>query len=84
MRPALANRDDRPGPTAASWLQGPREPTEGAQDGRATPSAADKYDRLIQLLFERFLRMELIPERPVEIAGCILRGPRDLWVRLEP
>jgi hypothetical protein len=25
--------------------------------------------------------MTLLPDRPVEIVGGVLRGPRELWVR---
>ncbi|MBJ22259.1 MAG: cytochrome P450 [bacterium] len=43
--------------------------------------ARRELETAIRLLFERFPNMELIPERPVEFFGCVLRGPRDVWVR---
>ncbi len=36
----------------------------------------------IKVLFERYPKMELAPESPTEITGCVLRGPRELRVRL--
>ncbi|MCR9093105.1 MAG: cytochrome P450 [bacterium] len=38
----------------------------------------------IKLAFEHFPDMELIPERPAVFSGCVFRGVRDLWARLEP
>lgn len=35
----------------------------------------------LKLVCERFPRMRLLPEKPVEIIRGVLRGPRDLWVR---
>jgi cytochrome P450 len=43
--------------------------------------ARRELETAIKLIFERFPEMELIPERPVEFSGCVLRGPRDVWVR---
>ncbi|MAG32141.1 MAG: cytochrome P450 [Deltaproteobacteria bacterium] len=43
--------------------------------------ARRELETAIKLIFERFPELELIPERPVEFIGCVLRGPRDLWVR---
>ena len=44
--------------------------------------ARRELETAIKLIFERFPDMELIQERPVEIVGCVLRGPREVWVRL--
>jgi cytochrome P450 len=38
----------------------------------------------IQYLFERFPDMELAPDAEIEFQGCILRGPREVRVRLRP
>ncbi len=46
--------------------------------------ARRELETAIKLIFERFPEMELIPERPVEFIGCVLRGPRDVWVRPTP
>jgi len=46
--------------------------------------ARRELETAIKLIFERFPEMELIPERPVEFTGCVLRGPRDVWVRPSP
>ncbi|MBW2270126.1 MAG: cytochrome P450 [Deltaproteobacteria bacterium] len=43
--------------------------------------ARRELETAIKLIFERFPELELIPERPVEFFGCVLRGPRDVWVR---
>ncbi|MAG30105.1 MAG: cytochrome P450 [Deltaproteobacteria bacterium] len=43
--------------------------------------ARRELETAIKLIFERFPDLELIPERPVEFFGCVLRGPRDVWVR---
>ncbi|MBW2267145.1 MAG: cytochrome P450 [Deltaproteobacteria bacterium] len=43
--------------------------------------ARRELETALKLIFERFPDLELIPERPVEFFGCVLRGPRDLWVR---
>ena len=44
--------------------------------------ARRELEKAIQLLFERFPGMEPVDERPVEIIGCVLRGPREVRVRL--
>jgi len=36
----------------------------------------------LAVLVKRFPNMELIAERPVEVVGGVLRGPKDVWVRL--
>jgi cytochrome P450 len=36
----------------------------------------------IKVLFERFPEMRLAASEPIEIVGCVLRGPRELRVRL--
>jgi cytochrome P450 len=46
--------------------------------------ARRELETAIKLVFERFPKMELIPERPVEFQGCVLRGPREVWVRPNP
>ena len=38
----------------------------------------------IRLLFERYPNMELVSETPIEAHGCVLRGPKEIRVRLEP
>ena len=43
--------------------------------------ARRELEAALKLVFERFPRMALIAERPVEIVSAVLRGPRDLWVR---
>jgi hypothetical protein len=43
--------------------------------------ARRELETAIQLIFERFPRMTLAPNRPVEIIGGVLRGPKELWVR---
>ena len=35
----------------------------------------------LRVVLERFPEMALMPERPVEFVGGVLRGPRSLWVR---
>jgi cytochrome P450 len=36
----------------------------------------------IKWLFDRFPKIELAPEHPVEFSGCVLRGPKAVRVRL--
>jgi cytochrome P450 len=43
--------------------------------------ARSELETAIRLVCERFPRMRLMAERPVEIIRGVLRGPRDLWVR---
>lgn len=38
----------------------------------------------VKLLFERFPDMQLAPGAEVEYVGCVLRGPREVRVRLRP
>ncbi|MBW1883284.1 MAG: cytochrome P450 [Deltaproteobacteria bacterium] len=38
----------------------------------------------IKYLFERFPDMELAPNAEIEFQGCVLRGPREVRVRLRP
>lgn len=38
----------------------------------------------IKVLFERFPQIELEPGREIVFSHCVIRGPRDLWVRPEP
>ncbi len=44
--------------------------------------ARRELETAIKLLFERFPDMELVAGSRVEILGCILRGPREVRVRL--
>jgi cytochrome P450 len=46
--------------------------------------ARRELETAVGLLFERYPRMELVPDCPIEIRGCILRGARELRVRLDP
>ena len=46
--------------------------------------ARRELETAVKLIFERFPNMALMPDRPVEFAGCVLRGVRELWVELEP
>jgi cytochrome P450 len=43
--------------------------------------ARAELETAIRVIFERFPRMRLVPDRRVEIIGGVLRGPRELWVR---
>ncbi len=36
----------------------------------------------IKLLFERYPDMQLAPGAEIEFSGCVLRGPREVRVRL--
>jgi cytochrome P450 len=36
----------------------------------------------LRVIFERFPAMQLMEERPVEIVQGVLRGPKELWVKL--
>ena len=36
----------------------------------------------IKVLFERFPNMELAPDAEIEFKGCVLRGPKEVRVRL--
>jgi len=38
----------------------------------------------IRILFERYPNMQLASDSKIEFQGCILRGPREVKVRLEP
>ncbi|MFK7894976.1 MAG: cytochrome P450 [Myxococcota bacterium] len=38
----------------------------------------------IKMLFERFPKMELVEGAKIEFAGCVLRGPKEVRVRLDP
>ena len=44
--------------------------------------ARRELEMAVKLLFERFPDMELVPGSRIEILGCILRGPREVRVRL--
>ncbi len=46
--------------------------------------ARRELEMAIKVLFERFPDMELEPGREVVFSQCVIRGPRDLWVRPEP
>jgi cytochrome P450 len=43
--------------------------------------ARTELETAVRLIFTRFPHMTLLPDRPVEIVGGVLRGPRELWVR---
>jgi cytochrome P450 len=43
--------------------------------------ARTELEAAVRLIFERFPDMTLVEDRPVEIVGGVLRGPRELWVR---
>ena len=43
--------------------------------------ARTELETAVRVIFERFPRMTLVPGKPVEIVGGVLRGPRELWVR---
>lgn len=42
--------------------------------------ALRELDTVLRIAFERLPGMDLVPGRPVEYCGDILRGPRELWV----
>lgn len=42
--------------------------------------ARRELEAAIKRIFERFPKMTLVPGKPVEIIGGVLRGPRELWV----
>lgn len=44
--------------------------------------ARRELETAIKLIFQRFPDIALLPDKPVEIIGGVLRGPRELWVRL--
>jgi cytochrome P450 len=44
--------------------------------------ARRELETAIKLLFERFPDMQLVPGSQIEILGCVLRGPREVRVRL--
>lgn len=46
--------------------------------------ARRELETAIKVLFERFPRMRLAPGAEVRFAQCVLRGPRELIVDLEP
>jgi cytochrome P450 len=43
--------------------------------------ARRELETAINLIFERFPNMTLVRNKPVEILGGVLRGPKELWVR---
>lgn len=43
--------------------------------------ARRELETAIELIFERFPDMALVPDKPVEIVGGVLRGPESMWVR---
>jgi cytochrome P450 len=43
--------------------------------------ARTELETAVRVIFERFPDMALVPGKPVEIVGGVLRGPRELWVR---
>ncbi|HSB95082.1 MAG TPA: cytochrome P450 [Spongiibacteraceae bacterium] len=43
--------------------------------------ARRELETAMKLLFERFPNIALAADKPVEIIGGVLRGPRELWVR---
>jgi len=45
--------------------------------------ARRELETAIKLLFERFPRMALAPGSRIEIHGCVVRGPREVRVRLD-
>lgn len=46
--------------------------------------ARRELETAIHLLFERHLEIQLVDPDSVEITGCVLRGPKELRVRLVP
>lgn len=54
---------------------------QGAHFCLGSHLARRELETAIKLVFERFPDMALVPGRPVEIIGGVLRGPRELWVR---
>ena len=42
--------------------------------------ARSELEAAVKIIFQRYPRMCLVPGRPVEFVGAVLRGTRELWV----
>ena len=46
--------------------------------------ARRELEAAIKVLFERFPNARVVPGSDVHFSQCVLRGPKQLWVELEP